>query len=128
MLKLIVSLVTIVSAFALIVLLNLTTPSTAGPFGILAVFLFSYLLIAGIFTYVIRWGSQLVAYLSTVFRARRPLTDLSFKRSYYYSTVFAAAPIMLVGLQSVGRIGIYEYVLVLIFIGVGVLYISKRIS
>jgi hypothetical protein len=128
MLKIIVSLVTAISAFALIILLNLTTPSSAGPLGILAVFLFSYLLLVGFFTYVLRWGSQIATYLSVVFRARRPLPTLSFKRSYYYSTIFAAAPIMLVGLQSVGRIGIYEYFLVLIFITVGVLYISKRIS
>jgi len=128
MLKVIVSFLTVVSMLLLVILLNVTTPSTSGPFGILAVFLFAYLLLMGVFTYLLVWGSRVVAYLFVTFKARRPIEALSFKRSYYYSSVLAAAPIMLLGLQSVGRVGFYEYFLVLVFVCIGCLYISKRIS
>jgi hypothetical protein len=73
-------------------------------------------------------GSSVISYLSITLIARRPFEALSFKRSYYYSSVLAAAPIMVFGLQSVGRVEVYEYFLVLIFVCIGCLYISKRIS
>jgi hypothetical protein len=52
---------------------------------------------------------------------------MSFRRAYYFSTVLAAAPVMLVGLQSVGAIGIYEFILVVVFEVIGCVYITKRI-
>ncbi len=128
MLKVIVSTLTAVSLLILVVLLNVTTPSTAGPFGILAVFLFAYLFLMGLLTYLLMLGSSVISYLSITLIARRPFEALSFKRSYYYSSVLAAAPIMVFGLQSVGRVEVYEYFLVLIFVCIGCLYISKRIS
>jgi hypothetical protein len=55
------------------------------------------------------------------------MQPMSFRRAYYFSTVLAAAPVMLVGLQSVGSIGIYELILVILFEVIGCLYIAKRI-
>jgi len=41
--------------------------------------------------------------------------------------VLAAAPIMLIGLQSVGSIGLYEFILVLLFTVIGLcLYHEKN--
>jgi hypothetical protein len=74
------------------------------------------------------WTGRLVAHLSKVFVPRKPISSLSFKRSYYFSTVIAAVPIMLIGLQSVGAVGFYEIALVVIFAIIGCLYISKRVS
>lgn len=108
-------------------LLNLTTPATAGPFGILAIFIFAYLSSLGVMTYFLYGASRVVSHLASAFTVKKPLVPIPFKRSYYYSTVVAAAPVMLVGLQSVGAIGVYEFVLVLIFVVIGCLYITKRI-
>ena len=52
---------------------------------------------------------------------------LTYKRAYYFSTVIAAAPVMLIGLQSVGGIGVYEVLLIVLFTAVGCIYISKRL-
>ena len=121
--------VTITTSFCLLlILLNITNPVTAGPLGILAIFFCSYLLLTGVLAYIFHWGSRVIAYLSVVFMMRKPIEGLNLKRSYYYSTVVSAAPIMLVGLQSVGSVGIYEVSLVLIFIVIGCLYVSKRVS
>jgi len=57
---------------------------------------------------------------------RRPLQPMAFRRAYYFSTVLAAAPVMLIGLQSVQSVGVYELLLVGIFEIVACVYVSKR--
>lgn len=126
MLKIIISIITVVSLFLLVILLNTSTPTTAGPFGILAIFIFAYLSLIGMVAYFLQGVSQIIAHLSTALISRKPFEVLTFKRSYYYSTIIAAAPIMLIGLQSVGKIGFYEFLLMLIFIIIGCLYVSKK--
>jgi hypothetical protein len=126
MLNKIIMITTIVSLCLLVFLLNVTTPATAGPFGILAIFIFAYLSSLGVVTYFLYGISRVITYLSVEFMVRRPLEPLTLKRSYYYSTIVAAAPILLAGLQSVGAGGIYEFTLVLIFVVIGCLYVSKR--
>ncbi|HEY8992745.1 MAG TPA: hypothetical protein VIM37_02745 [Candidatus Microsaccharimonas sp.] len=71
--------------------------------------------------------SRVIVYATAGFTMRRPMQALPFRRAYYYSTVLAAAPVMLVGLQSVGAIGIYEFLLVVLFEVIGCIYITKRI-
>jgi len=127
MLKKIIPITTALSLCLLIVLLNVTTPAMAGPFGILSIFIFSYLLLLGVVTYFLFLISRVIYHLSSFFRFRKPINELTFKRAYYYSTILAAVPIMLIGLQSVGAIGIYEVSLVILFIIIGCLYISKRV-
>jgi len=112
----------------LIVLLNITTPTTIGPFGILIVFILGYTSLLGVVTYFFYGLSRVIVALGSAFTVRKPLNVLSFRRSYYYSTIFALAPIMIIGLQSVGSIGVYEIVLVVIFVVIGSVYITKRIN
>lgn len=126
MLKKLILTTTIVSLCLLVALLNTTTPTTAGPFGILAIFVFAYLTSLGVVTFFLLTISRIIAHLSVAFMARRPLESLSLKRSYYYSTIIAAAPILLIAMQSVGAGGVYEFILVVLFITIGCLYVSKR--
>jgi hypothetical protein len=128
MMKIIILISTIVSICLLAVLMNTITPVTAGPFGILAIFIFAYILLAGLISYVLHVTSLIVSKLSTAFMPRQPIEALSLRRSYYYSTVVASAPIMLIGLQSVGNVGIYEVLLIVLFVTIGCLYVSKRIK
>lgn len=128
MIKLLITIVTFFSICLLAVLLNVTTPLTAGPFGILIIFIFAYVSLVGIFAYLLRATSLVVARISATLAPRKPIEKLTFRRSYYYSTVVALGPIMLIGLSSVGSIGIYEILLIIIFIIIGCLYVSKRIN
>jgi hypothetical protein len=59
--------------------------------------------------------------------ARRPLEVLSLERASYLATILSAAPIILLGLQSVGHIGLYEYTLVILFVLIGCFYIYKKV-
>lgn len=127
MLKKIVAITTIASLCLLAILLNITAPTTVGPFGILTVFILGYLSSLGVMTYFLYSISRIIAHLAVAFTVKRPFQAMPFRQAYYYSTVIAAAPIMLIGLQSVGSIGIYEFVLVLLFVVIGCVYITKRI-
>ena len=128
MLKIIILIITVSSLCLLGILLITTTPATAGPFGLLAVFILAYLSLIGVVALLLTGFSRIIAYLATVMISRKPFEVLTLKRAYYYSTIIAAAPIMLIGLQSVGSVGLYEYLLMVIFIVIGCLYISKRIN
>lgn len=127
MLKKLIAIITIISLCLLGVLLNTTAPATAGPFGILAIFIFAYLSSLGVMTYFLYSTSRIISHLGSAFTVKSPLDAMSFRMAYYYSTVLAAAPIMLIGLQSVGSIGLYEFVLVLLFTVIGCIYVTKRI-
>ena len=127
MLKRIVATMTIASLCLLVLLLNVTVPTSVGPFGILAVFIFAYLSSLGVMTFFIYGVSRIIAHLSITLTVKRPVTALPFRRAYYYSTVIAAGPIMLIGLQSVGSVGVYQVLLVLLFEIIGCVYITKRI-
>lgn len=127
MLKKIVAITTIASLCLLAILLNVTAPTTVGPFGILTVFILGYLSSLGVMTYFIYSTSRIIAHLSSAFTVKKPLQAMPFRLAYYYSTVIAAAPIMLIGLQSVGSIGVYEFILVLLLVVIGCVYITKRV-
>jgi hypothetical protein len=126
MLRAIILITSLISVCLLTFLLVTTTPLTVGPFGILIVFISAYLLLAGLVTFFISGVSRIFARLSRIFVFRKPIESLTLKQSYYYSTIIAAAPIMLIGLQSVGAISIYEYLLIILFTIIGCIYVSKR--
>lgn len=116
-----------VSLCLLIFMLNFTTPAKAGPFGILIIFIFAYIFFTGVITYLIFFLFKLLSHLSRVFIVSNPIDSMGFRRSYLFSTVIATAPIIAIGLQSVGAGSVYSYILILLFIIIGCLYISKRI-
>lgn len=128
MLKKIIFITTIVSLCSLIVLLNVTAPSWAGPLGILAIFVFAYLTSLGLVTFFLYYSSKVISYFSKSIIVRKPIVPLDFRRSYYFSTIIGISPIILIGLQSVGAVSVYEVLLVFVFVVIGCVYVSKRTS
>lgn len=126
MLQHIIALITIASLCLLGALLSTTTPASAGPFGLLVIFISAYLACLGLISFFLYGISRVMVYASAGFTVRRPFRVLPFRRAYYFSTVLAAAPVLLIGLQSVGGVGFYEFLLVIIFVGIGCLYVAKR--
>jgi hypothetical protein len=127
MLKIIMPISSLVSLCLLIILLSVTTPAAAGPFGVLTVFILAYILSFGLITFTLYFISRTLSHLAVIFITRKPIDALSLRESSLFSSIISAAPIMLIGLKSVGEIGFPEYLLVLIFVIIGCLYISKRI-
>lgn len=128
MLKRIVAITTVLSLCLIFIILNTSVPTSIGPFGILSVFILAYLSSLGVVTYFLYAVSRLISHLSSAFTVKKPIGAINFRKSYYYSTVIAAAPILLIGLQSVGSIGAYEVILVMVFVIIGCIYITKRIQ
>lgn len=128
MLPRILATLSLASLCALSLMLTFTSPATAGPFGLLVIFVSAYLTFLGLISFFLFGINRLILLVSTGMTVRKPLRAMEFKRAYYYSTVLAAAPVMLIGLQSVQAIGMYEVILVIIFEVVACLYVSKRMK
>ncbi len=126
MLKRVISFGTVISVALLTAMLYMTTPVEAGPLGILFVFILMYMSALGMLTFLLFGVSRLVAKLSRSFTVRRPLQRLSFQRSYYFASVLALVPVMFIGMQSVGRVGVYEIILITLFATISCVYIAKR--
>jgi len=112
----------------LIILFQHTNPATIGPFGILAVFILIYLLVLGVLTILLFLGNKLIVRAAKGFALKRPIQPLHLRKSYYYASVIALAPVMFMGMQSVGEVGAYDVILVLLFVTITCIYIAKRTS
>ena len=126
MLQRVIALITIASLCLLSLMLVFTTPASAGPFGLLVIFVSAYLTCLGLISFFLYGASRILAQTTTGFTLKKPIQPWPFRRAYYYSTILAAAPVMLIGLQSVGSVGVYELILVILFEVIGCLYITKR--
>jgi hypothetical protein len=117
---------TLIAFIILVIVLQTTNPSTVGPLGLLAVFFLLYVIFLGAVTELVWVGSKVISWLSRRLRTRRPIHSMPLTRAYYYSTVLALGPVMVLAMQSIGSLGVYELVLIALFLGVGTLYVSRR--
>jgi hypothetical protein len=121
--------VSVVMAVTLLAgLLSMTEPATIGPLGILAVFILMYVSVLGVLTFLLYGISRAIGKIATGFTVRKPIQPLTFRKSYYFSSVIALAPVMLIGMQSVGEVSIYEVLLIILFEVIACIYIAKRTS
>jgi hypothetical protein len=120
--------ISMVGAIVLLaVLLQTTTPATIGPLGILFVFILLYVSALGVLTFLLFGCSRVVAKLAaTLVVKKATIHPLPLGRAYYYSSVLALAPVLFVGMQSVGKVSIYDVVLVVLFVTIACIYIAKR--
>ena len=114
-----------VAAFiAIVVIVQYTTPSQVGPFGVLMLFLCIYI----VMIYIIGGILRLVR---AVLRRRKPLApgrvlSQQTEGAYYYASVLAAVPVLLLGMQSVGALSWWGLLLTALFVALGLLYVYKR--
>lgn len=112
------------SAFVLLsALLQSTSPSTIHPVGILAVFILIYVLALGVLTFFVYAVGSLWYRRRTARHAIKPFT---LARAYYFASVLALAPVMLIGARSVGRAEIMDVILVVLFEILACFYIARR--
>lgn len=128
MLPRLVATVSIASLCVLTMMLIFTSPSTTGPFGLLALFVSAYFTFVGVISFFLFGANRLLILVSGSMALRRPLRAMSFRKAYYFSTVLAAAPVLLIGMQSVVSVGIYEFILVVLFEIVACLYVSRQMQ
>lgn len=115
-------------AFALLsAITQSTTPSTIHPFGILLVFILLYVLALGVLTFLLYGLVHLVQQFirPRVQKHSFKKHSFTFKRAYVYGLVLALTPIMMVGMASIGRLGIYEVLLICTFEAVICFYVNR---
>lgn len=120
MLGKVLALITLGAFVILSALLQSTSPSTIHPLGILAVFILLYLLVLGALTFF------MFAVARTINSFRKKKQEIRIQQVYYYASVLALAPVMIIGMRSIGHAGVYDIALILLFEIVACFYIAKR--
>ncbi len=128
MLGRVIAISTVMAIVLLAVLLQATNPAESGPLGILIVFILMYVSALGALTFLLFGISKITGKLSSSAGMKKPVKTLPLGRSYYFASVIALAPVMLIGMQSIGRVGVYDVLLVVLFVIISCVYISKRTS
>ena len=114
------------AAGLLLVIMNVTEPSSVGAIGILGVFLLGYIISLVVTSFVLWALSGIIYKFAHGARLLRNGERLILRKAYYYATVIALAPIIAISLQSVGGISAYEVALTILFIVIGCVYVSRR--
>ena len=128
MIQRIIATISLASLCLLSAMLTFTTPASAGPLGLLVIFISAYLAFIGLVSFFLFGISKLISSISANMTVAKPIQQMNFKRAYYFSTVLAAAPVMLIAMQSVRSIDVYQLGLVIVFEVVACLYVSRRIK
>lgn len=118
----------LVSVFLLLYIWNTTNPGTAGPLGILSVFVLLYLFWASIFFILLHLGFGLFkkTNLFRFFMSRRESKPFDWKLSYYIASIVAFMPVLLLAMQSVNQLSIGDILLVTLFTGLAIFYVIRR--
>jgi len=118
-----------ISTVALIIaflMLQLTTPHTVGPLGVLAFFVLIYIASAGYIFIGLGLSSQFLRSFLPKGGLLLKLESVSQVKLYYYASILGLAPVILMGMQSVGGVGLSELILLAAFEILGCFYISRR--
>lgn len=126
MLAKILTITGLVATGLLLILITTTTPATAGAAGILAVFMLGYIALLCFLTFIIWLLTRLANRVGTDLRVFRRKGSISLRKSYYYASIVALGPVIIISLQSVGGVGFYDLGLVFFFVLLGCVYVARR--
>jgi hypothetical protein len=114
----------------LLVVLNSTDPISAGPGGILAVFVIIYLAVASLLFTILHWGVRVVS-RQIVKRNKRVTVrayQIGVRKAYYIASALAFGPVLLLALNSVRQLRLTDVLLVVILLTLAIFYFVKRES
>ena len=106
----------IIGLAALILMLNLLSPSDVGPLGVLLFFTTVYITIFSLITFLME------SFLKIAFR-REKLSN----KDYLYSAVLSFGPIMFLMARSFGAINFWTIGLIILFLILAEFLVKKRI-
>ncbi|MBQ2672873.1 hypothetical protein IJH26_02510 [Candidatus Saccharibacteria bacterium] len=112
----IIYLISIIGLAALIIMLNLTSPTEIGPVGVLLFFTTLYVVAFSVIVIIIQTFIQ-IAFKNRAFR----------NKDYLYAAVFAFGPIMLLMARSFGAVNFWTIGLIILFLTLAEFLVYKRI-
>lgn len=107
--------ISIIGLAALLIMLNLTSPTEIGPLGVLLFFTTLYATLFGIIT-LLQGVFYRLAFGKTTYKAK----------DYLYSAVMAFGPIMILMARSFGAINIWTIGLIFAFLSLAEFLVYKR--
>ena len=111
----IVTSVSIIGLAALILMLNFTSPTEIGPFGVLLFFTTVYLVSFGLMTFLIH----------SFFRVALK-KQVNGSKLYLYAAIMAFVPIMLMMARSFGAINLWTISLIILFVFLAEFLVYKK--
>lgn len=117
---------TIILAILFLVLFY-TDPASAGPVGILAVFVLIYMIFLVIISYLILFTIKTTNKLRKHFGLKHTGDGPSLYNSFLYGSVIALGMIVLLGRNSLGSVGLFESILVITFVLIGCFFVNKQV-
>lgn len=124
----VVTLIFLAAAIALSLIFQSTNPVDTGPVGLLAVFFLLYTMVVIVTTWMIHGISKVLTLTTRSIVVKKPMKIISMTHAYYYASIVAFVPIILLAMGSVSSIGVYELILVAVFASLGVFYVKKRLE
>lgn len=118
--------ISIVLLVVSLLMLQLTTPQMVGPLGVLAFFILVYVCCACVIYLLLSFCIEIVKRGATKGKWLVRLESMSGRKLYYYSSFIALAPVIVLGMRSVGLIRPVDMLLVVVFQLLGCFYISRR--
>lgn len=112
----IIYLISIIGLAGLIIMLNTTSPTDIGPFGVLLFFTTLYFVFFGVATLLFQTFSQ-IAFKKNNLKGK----------DYLYAAVIAFGPIMLLMARSFGAINVWTIGLIVFFIALAEFFAYKKI-
>lgn len=109
----------VVSLVLLILIGHLSTPTSSGPVGILAVFTLIYVFFTSAIIIVTGIGTSVAARTS-----KRPA--FSNRKRYYVSSVLGFLPVLYLTLLSMGGASIWGIILIILFTVLMLFYVLRR--
>lgn len=111
-----ISLVSIVGLAVLITMLNFTSPTEIGPFGVLLFFTTVYIVCFGIITLFAK------SFMRLAFKKEN-----FYSKDYFYTAILAFGPMMLLIARSFDAVNLWTTALICIFIFLAEFLVAKRI-
>lgn len=114
----------------LLVVMNQIDPVTAGPGGILLVFVLIYLIVASLLFTMLHWGVRFASGLIVKRGTRVTVRSyrVGVRKAYYIASAVAFGPVLLLALNSVRQLKLTDILLVGLLLGLAIFYITKRES
>ena len=112
----IMEIISITSLAVLLVMLNITSPTEIGPFGVLLFFTTTYIVFFGLISILFQTFKRLAF--------KKPNLN---NKDYLYSAILAFAPIMFLIARSFGAISLWTTALIALFVFLAEFLVYKKI-
>ena len=108
-------LLSLVSVIIILAMINLTTPTSVGPLGVLVFFTMIYMVIYGVVNLIVAMFMK-----ATEKKGGE-------RKNHYYAAVISFGPIMLLLVQSFGSFSVVTVAMTVVFVMLGCFIINKRL-